>query len=115
MFHLKLYDRLGNELKEGDIVKVSNGRSFTFYSEVKYLLDKEDIAPFHTFSFYSFEKVDKVPENAVKANEDRYGIWYLPDDEMDDSADSAEKYLIDWRHCEHLLEKKVYRITKSNI
>lgn len=115
MFHLKLYDRLGNELNEGDIVKVSNGRAFTFYSEVKYLEDKEDIAPFHTFSFHSFEKVDKVPENAIRANEERYKIWYLPDGETDDLADSAAKYLIDWRQCEHLLEKKVYRITKNSL
>lgn len=115
MFYLKLYDRLGNELNEGDIVRVSNGRAFSFYSEVKYLEDKEDIAPFHTFSFHSFEKVDEVPENAIEASEDRYKIWYLPEDEEDLSSENAEKYLIDWRQCEHLLEKKVYRISKKDL
>lgn len=111
MYFLKLYDRLGNELIEGDIVKVSNGRGFTFYSEVKFLRDEEAIAPFHTFSFHSFEKVDQVPENSIEANEERYRIWYLPEEETDHLGASAEKYLLDWRACEHLLEERVYRIT----
>lgn len=112
MFKLSLYDRNGIELSEGDIVRVSNGRQFTFYSEVKYLPDERAIAPFHTFSFHSFEKVERVPENAIESTEDRYKIWWLAESEDDPNPELAEKYLIDWRQCEHLLEKKVYQIQK---
>lgn len=102
MFKLKLLDRNGNTLKIGDIVKISNGKEFTFYAEVKYLEKEKVITPFHTFSFHSFEKVDKVPEHAVKSTEERYDIWVTHDTEVDNSA--AEKYLMSWRECEHLLE-----------
>ena len=76
MFNLELYDRKGVKLKLGDIVKVSNRHNFNFYAEVKYLPNEGVITPFHTFSFHSFEKVDAVPEHAVKSTEDRYNIWY---------------------------------------
>lgn len=115
MFTLSLYDRNGVALSEGDIVRVSNGRDFTFYSEVKYLEEEQAIAPFHTFSFHSFEKVDSVPEDAIKASEERYNIWWPAATEEDLSPESGEKYLIDWRQCEHLLDKKVYRISKTEL
>ena len=116
MFTLKLYDRNGQPLKQGDIVKISDGRSFAFFSEVKYLEDEKVIAPFHTFSFHSFEKVKKVPANAKPSTETRYKIWYLEEKEEDLEASSSEKYLADWRDCESLLEKKCFRIflTKPN-
>lgn len=112
MFILKLYDRNGVELQMGDIVAVSDGKRFTFYAEVKWLEQERQISPFHTFCFHSFEKVDSVPENARKSTEERYNIWYVCHDEAkeDTAAQRAEKYLIDWRVCEHLLEKRCYRI-----
>lgn len=108
MFILKLFDRKGNELKEGDYVKVSNGKEFTFFAEVKYIESEGIITPFHTFSFHSFEKVDKIPDEAKKSTEERYDIWYMYSDdaEQDDKAHDFEKYLMSWRECEHHLEKK---------
>ena len=112
MFKLELYDRIGNKLNLGDIVKVSNGREFSFYAEVKYLENEKVITPFHTFSFHSFEKVDKIPEHAKKSTEERYNIWYTHSPELDEkeAAEYANKYLIDWRQCEHLLEKRCFRV-----
>lgn len=112
MFKLTLYDRVGNELKIGDIVKVSNGQRLQFYAEVKYLEAEKVITPFHTFSFHSFEKIETLPENAIRLSEERYAIWYTHSPELDESqaVQHAEKYLIDWRHCEYLLEKRCFRI-----
>lgn len=46
MFILELYDRLGNKLNLGDIVKVSDGRgSFQFFAEVKYLEEEKCLTP----------------------------------------------------------------------
>lgn len=107
MFKLKLFDRKGIELHLGDIVKISNGKYFDFFAEVKYLEDQKVITPFHTFTFHSFEKVDKVPENAHKSTEERYNIWYQYYDEAepDTQAKEFEKYLMDWRECERMLER----------
>ena len=114
MFTLKLYDRLGTELKIGDIVKISDGRHFSFYSEIKYLESEECIAPFHTFSFHSFEKVDSLPENAIISTiETRYNCWYVNNPTIDDNAANFNHYLTEWRQCERLLEQQTYRI-KSN-
>ena len=112
MFTLELYDRIGNSLNIGDIVKISNGREFTFYAEVKYLKKEQVITPFHTFSFHSFEKIDKLPENLIKCSEERYNVWFThnPELDSDEHKKAAEKYLIDWRECEHLLESKCFRI-----
>lgn len=109
-FMLTLYDRKGQQLNMGDIVKVSLRGQFQFYSEVKYLEEEKAIAPFHTFSFHSFEKVDSAPEGAKLSTETRYKIWYVQDPENDEEADSFEKYLMDWRSCEHELEKACFRI-----
>jgi hypothetical protein len=116
MFLLELYDRIGNKLKIGDIVKVSNGQDFSFFAEVKYLEEEQVITPFHTFSFHSFEKVEKVPDNAKLLDEKRYKIWYVYPPEKDDekAKKDAEKYLSSWRNCEHHLEKRCYRIKKVN-
>ena len=112
MFKLELYDSKGNKLNLGDIVKISNGRNICFYAEVKYLEKENKITPFHTFSFHSFEKVDKLPENVIKSTEERYNIYFTHDPETDkkEAVKHAEKYLIDWRQCEHLLEQGCYRI-----
>lgn len=112
MFKLELYDRVGNKLHIGDIVKVSDGKGFSFFAEVKYLEDEKVITPFHTFSFHSFEKVDKVPDHAKKSTEEMFDMWYTHSPELDEekAAKEAEKYLIDWRQCEHLLEKRCFRI-----
>jgi hypothetical protein len=106
---LKLYDSKGHELKLGDIVKVSDGKRFTFFCEVKYLEKEKVITPFHTFSFMHFVKVDEVPAEATKSTEERYAIWYLSNDPEEDT-DGAEGYLMDWIQCEHLLSKGCYRI-----
>lgn len=111
MFELELYDRKGNKLKIGDIVKISNGRDFTFFAEVKYLKKEQQIAPFHTFSFHSFEKINKLPDNVVLSTEKRYKIWFLQNPEQDyDAFEYGQQYLIDWRQCEHLLEQRCFRI-----
>lgn len=111
MFILKLYDRLGQELNIGDHVKISDGHHFQFYSEVKYLESEECIAPFHTFCFHSFEKVDKIPENAILSTiETRYKCWYINNPTIDDNAAHFNHYLTEWRQCERLLEQQTYRI-----
>lgn len=116
MFILKLFDRNKKELNEGDFVKISDGRRFTFFCEVKYLPDEKVIAPFHTFSFHSFVKVDAIPDNAIASTEERYRIWYVYDEdaEEDKEANLFEKYLSDWRVCEHLIDKRCYNIERLN-
>lgn len=110
MFKLKLFDRKGFELQLGDIVKVSDGRRIQFYSEVKYLSESQSIAPFHTFSFHSFEKIGKLPDNAILSlMETRYKIWYLVDPEADEAPD-FDGYLMRWKECERLLENNVFNI-----
>lgn len=110
-FKLTLHDRNGTELNQGDIVRVYNtGREYEFYSEVKYLPEEKVIAPFHTFTFHSFEKVDKVPDNAVQSTNERYKIWYLGDTEQTDNSDMHENYLTSWRECEHYLSDGCYNI-----
>jgi hypothetical protein len=110
MFKLSLYDSFGNKLKQGDIVQVLTGRpeTLTFYAEVKYLKDENIITPFHTFSFHSFKKVNKLPDNVKKSTEKRYNIWFEYHDVK--KIETAEKYLIDWRKCEHLLKNRCFRI-----
>lgn len=111
MFTLELYDRNGVKLQLGDLVKISNGKSFDFYSEVKYLPEEQIITPFHTFSFHSVVKVDEVPEGATKAREDRYNVWYLPNrDQIDTDPEAGERYLMSWRTCEYKLNEKMFRI-----
>lgn len=66
-FILTLFDRLGNPLNEGDFVKISDGRRWTFFCEVKFLPDGYSIAPFSTFSFHSVEKIGSIPVDAKKA------------------------------------------------
>ncbi len=116
MFKLKLFDRNKKELQEGDIVKISDGRRFTFWCQVKYLDDEKVIAPFHTFSFHSFVKVNEVPANATKSTEERYNIWYVYDEdaEADKEANLFEKYLSDWRVCEHLIDGRCFDIEKTD-
>jgi hypothetical protein len=115
MFKLKLQDRKGNELKEGDIVKISNGREFAFFAEVRYIEEHGIITPFHIFSFHSFEKVDKVPDDAIPCYDEGYGIsiWYIPNAEKDNEAKEYEEYLLSWRQCEHLMEKRCWVIVKD--
>ena len=111
MFILELFDRKGEKLQLGDIVKISNGKSFDFYAEVTYLKDEQIIAPFHTFSFHSVVKVDQVPESAVKSFETRYNVWYLPSrDQFDTDPQAGEKYLQSWRACEYKMNQKMFRI-----
>lgn len=111
MFILTLHDRNGTLLNFGDIVKVSDGKRFTFYAEVKYLESEQVISPFHTFSFSNFEKVDAVPAHAKPSNEERYKIWYVYTDEAEeDKEDIVSDYLMGWRQCEHLLAKRSFRI-----
>lgn len=115
MFKLKLCDREGTILKEKDIVKISDGRFFNFFSEVKYLENEQAIAPFHTFAFHSIVKVDSIPDTAKKGNEDRYNIWYDVDPEVDKCAELHEKYFLDWRDCERLINNKAFIIEKEDV
>lgn len=111
MFTLTIHDRNGNQLNEGDIVKISDGKNFNFYCQVTYLQDEEVLAPFHTFTFHSVVKVDSISATANKSSETRYNIWYETNAEKDD-AESFEKYLRSWRECESQLEKRAFRIQK---
>jgi hypothetical protein len=115
MFTLTIHDRKGTQLKEGDIVKVSDMGNFNFYAEVKFLEPEKVLAPFQTFSFHSFEKVDRVPDGALKSTEDRYGIWYLPDEvrETYEDGEQFNDYLMSWRACETPVERRAWRITKQ--
>lgn len=111
MFILRLYDRNGIELKLGDIVRISDGRRFQFYSEIKYL-DHGVITPFSTFSYHSIEKVSEVPEGATLSTETRYRIWWInnSDEEDEEYADKFKAYLQSWRECETWIDNKCYRI-----
>lgn len=112
MFELQIFDRKGKKLNLGDFVKISDGKRFTFFCEVKYLDKEQVLTPFHTFGFHSVEKVKSIPKNATKSTEERYDIWYIDHDdaELDTSAESFKDYLMDWRACEHLLESRMFRI-----
>jgi hypothetical protein len=113
---LTIHDKNGTELKFGDIVKIevnTSGSHYTFYSEVKYLPESKSIAPFHTFAFHGFEKVDKLPDNVDQLEEPRYRCWMHKHDESEDDAPQKEaysKYLMEWRECEHLLAEKIFQI-----
>ncbi len=102
---LVLTDVHGKTLNFGDIVKINSGRGddSCFYAEVKYLEKEKAIAPFHTFSFHSFEKVDKLPENAQELNEPRYKAWFV--NTGPEAAKRFEGYLMSWRQCEHELHR----------
>jgi hypothetical protein len=102
---LVLTDVHGTPLNFGDIVKINSGRSSSgfFYAEVKYLTEEKAIAPFHTFSFNSFERVDKLPENAKELSEKRYKVWYVPNTPED--KEHFENYLMSWLECENLLNR----------
>ena len=117
MFVLKLQDRNGKELTEGDIVRISDGRNFNFYSEVKYLPEHNAIAPFHTFSFHSVEKVDSLPPEAMEGkHEERYRMWYIPEPDQDGAPeDRFLRYLNSWRECEYQLKNRAYRIERMAI
>lgn len=103
MFILELYDRKGQKLALGDIVKVSNSRAFNFYVRLTYLPGEGIIAPFHTFSYSSVEKVDQLPCDAIKANDERYDVWHIPGEE-DPEGEHFRDYLLSWRQCEHHLQ-----------
>jgi hypothetical protein len=112
MIILKIFDREGTELAFGDIVKISDGKKFTFFCEVKYLEKARSIAPFHTFSFHSVVKVDKFPDNAIKCKDPDYDYWYLyhGDAEDDGKAEDFDQYLLSWKECERLIDKSCFQI-----
>lgn len=111
MFTLELYDRNGAKLQLGDLVRISNGRKFVFYTEIKYLPEECAISPFHTFSFHSVEKVDEVPEGCTQSqHETRFKVWYNKTHDEDLDPKSGKDYLMSWRSCELALEQKMFRI-----
>jgi hypothetical protein len=114
MFILTIHDRNGVELKEGDLVKISNAREFTFYSEVKWLEKEKVLAPFDTFSFHSFEKVDSIPLNAKKSTIESYDVWYDFSNytECDDKADVFKNYLASWWRIDIAVKNRSYQIKK---
>lgn len=116
MFTLTLHDRKGTELKEGDLLMISDGYKITFYAEVKYDADKEIIYPFHSFSFHSFERVDKLPDNAIECTDEYNRIWFVPNEEHPDiDAEFFKEYHSSWRDCEVALKNRAYRIKRAAI
>lgn len=114
MFTLKLQDRNGQELKQGDIVKVSDGKRYTFYTEVKFFKETGIISPFDTFSFHSFEKVDKVPDGLIERSGDIANFRYwVAKDETDIDGQQFNGYLMSWRTCENLIKSKCFLITEN--
>ena len=113
-FLLTIHDREGTELNEGNVVAISDGSRIKFYAEVKYLEAEQIITPFHTFSFSSMIKVDRVPDEAVLSSEERYKIWYMPSDtaNKDERGEEFRKFLISWRECEHHIDRRQWRIKK---
>ena len=117
MFILKLFDREGTELKEGDLLQVSDGRGFTFYAEVGYDEKEQIIHPFHTFSFHSFLKVKEVPNEFIllpTKTDTKYKYWYADQPEEDNDAESFKNYFMSWKECEMLLSDRCFRIEKQN-
>ena len=112
MFQLIIKDSNGIALNEGDIVKVTGNYSAHFYCEVTYLDNEKALAPFHTFSFHTIVKVDRLPANAVKGMEDRYNMWYVSADAKD--IEKLNKYVASWRDCERLIDKGCFHIEKEN-
>jgi hypothetical protein len=111
MFLVKLYDRKRQELSIGDIVAISDGKRLNFYCRITFLEKEQKLAPFHTFSFHSVEKVAEVPENAVPCSEDRYECWYMGSEaKPDESAAEHAQYLLDWRACERFLDKSCFDV-----
>ena len=119
MFILKLQDRNGAELKEGDLVRIEDGYGqITFFCEVKYLEEEKAIAPFHTFAFHSIEKTDSLPPEAEPMNmEGRYKAWYLrsnDDDNEENNFKAHDKYLTSWRECEYQLNNRAFHIVRAD-
>lgn len=113
-FILKIFDRKGNELNEGDIVKIFNTERCQFFAEVKFLEKENAIAPFYTFSFSEVEKVAKLPAKAkpcLPEPDQRYKVWYLEDEE--ESKQMHEQYLIQWLECEYALKNRMFRIERD--
>lgn len=106
MFILTLHDRLGNELSLGDLVKISDGKRFKFYTRIAYNQERKSISPFDTFSFHSVEKVDAIPDHAHKCD----GEYWFVSDEIDESPEQGKDYLMSWRKCEHNLRRSMFRI-----
>ena len=115
MYELKLYDRKGVELKEGDLLAISDGLRFNFYAELKFIENGQILAPFHTFSFHSFQKVDSLPDHAVKTKESRYNCWYTHFPELDVEPEEYEDYRLQWVECERQLEKGLFKIINHSV
>lgn len=111
MWELKLYDSYQNELKEGDLVEIYSGSGSYFYSEVKFLEDENAFAPMHTFCFLKIKRIDKLPENIKRVNEDRYLCWYSTSEDGE-TNDKMEQLYLDWKVCESRMNERSYRIFK---
>lgn len=108
MFVVKLKDKNGHHLKLGDIVKVWNKTGITFFVRLTWLSDIKKLAPFHAFSFHSVEyvgdNVEALPDGIVQCDEPRFDCWFVHDKMQDKTAEKHQKYLMEWRKCEELLE-----------
>jgi hypothetical protein len=114
MFEITFHDRNGTELKEGDVVALSDGKALRFYCEVKWIEAENIMAPWHTFSFHSVEKADKLPDGLTLSDETRYKCWYHNDPAEDNASGSFEHYRMEWLTCEREIDKRVFRIKRIN-
>lgn len=115
MFTVKLFDRDHQELKIGDIVAISDGKALKFYAEIQFMEKERMVSPFHTFSFHSVKKVEKVPDGAELCTEDRFKCWYMPNPENDAVSERHNDYLIEWRKCERMLEHTMFEVSPATI
>jgi hypothetical protein len=77
MYQIKFLDKHGEEINEGDLLKVycnSFGNSYIFY--VHFSVRENYIIPHDTFAWIELEKVENLPNNLHHAKNKEYEYWY---------------------------------------
>lgn len=98
-----IYDTLGNEINEGDWLRVTC-RTVEFYVQCK-LLENGKLQPFDNFSFANVKKMEfkDIPEHAQKSEAGYYSIC------LDEDSNKRETdYIFDYRD----FDKPFYKLIK---